>query len=231
MKQRAQMTLTVQLHTYNKSIVPLECISIECHTKWLEQPIKRMENITRSLLQLKVKTSKLPKARENASHQIVFFISFECDWSRKWREFSEPITQHSEPTPQKSRITLETQPIKNYSCVPIGQLMTTHFGKVYHGFRLVRQSLLSYQLDTATVLRYKQRRRQRLYYVKGGEGERAQKNMWGEGYNRQEVPPTPPPIMGCISTIKDLFLRHETRNKRLIKEVRSGTAFVESSFS
>ena len=191
MKQRAQMTLTVQLHTYNKSIVPLECISIECHTKWLEQPIKRKENITRSLLQLKVKTSKLPKARENASHQIVFFISFECDWSRKWREFSEPITQHSEPTPQKSRITLETQPIKNYSCVPIGQLMTTHFGKVYHGFRLVRQSLLSYQLDTATVLRYKQQQR-RLYDVKGGGGERGKerRRICG-GYNRQEVPPHP----------------------------------------
>ena len=91
---------------------------------------------------------------------------------------------------------------------------------------------MSYQLDTATVLRYKQQQR-RLYDVKGGggEGEGAQKNMWREGYNRQEVPPTPPPIIGCISTIKDLFLRHETRNKRLIKEVRSGTAFVESSFS
>ena len=55
--------------------------------------------------------------------------------------------------------------------------------------------------------------------------------MWREGYNRQEVPSTPPPIIGCISTIKDLFLRRETRNKRLIKEVRSGTAFVERSFS
>ena len=191
MKQRAQMTLTVQLHTYNKSIVPLECISIECHTKWLEQPIKRKENITRSLLQLKVKTSKLPKARENASHQIVFFISFECDWSRKWREFSEPITQHSEPTPQKSRITLETQPIKNYSCVPIGQLMTTHFGKVYHGFRLVRQSLLSYQLDTATVLRYKQRRRRRLYYVKGGGGGKSAEEYVGGGVQQTGGAPYP----------------------------------------
>ena len=91
---------------------------------------------------------------------------------------------------------------------------------------------MSYQLDTATVLRYKQHQR-RLYDVKGGggEGEGAQKNMWREGYNRQEVPSTTPPIIDCISTIKDLFLRRETRNKRLIKEVRSGTAFVESSFS
>ena len=90
---------------------------------------------------------------------------------------------------------------------------------------------MSYQLDTATVLRYKQQQR-RLHDVKGGgEGEGAQKNMWREGYNRQEVPSTPPPIIGCISTIKDLFLRRETRNKRLIKEVRSGTAFVERSFS
>ena len=88
---------------------------------------------------------------------------------------------------------------------------------------------MSYQLDTATVLRYKQQQR-RLYDVKGG-GEGAQKNMWREGYNRQEVPSTPPPIIGCISTIKDLFLRRETRNKRLIKEVRSGAAFVERSFS
>ena len=73
---------------------------------------------------------------------------------------------------------------------------------------------MSYQLDTATVLRYKQHQR-RLYDVKGGGGGRsAEIYVAGGGYNRQEVPPTPPPIIGCISTIKDLFLRRETRNKR-----------------
>ena len=89
---------------------------------------------------------------------------------------------------------------------------------------------MSYQLDAATVLRYKQQQ-QRLYDVNGGGGRRSAEEYVAGGYNRQEVPPTPPPIIGCISTIKDLFLRRETRNKRLIKEVRSGTAFVESSCS
>ena len=90
---------------------------------------------------------------------------------------------------------------------------------------------MSYQLDTATVLRYKQHQR-RLYDVKGGGGGRsAEEYVAGGGTTDRRFPPTPPPIIGCISTIKDLFLRHETRNKRLIKEVRSGTAFVERSFS
>ena len=33
------------------------------------------------------KTGKLPKARENASEQVVIGLSFASDWLEEWREF------------------------------------------------------------------------------------------------------------------------------------------------
>ena len=36
-------------------------------------------------------------------------FSFASDWLRGWREFSRPITMHSEPKPMQSRITFDTQ--------------------------------------------------------------------------------------------------------------------------
>ena len=38
--------------------------------------------------ELKVKPTKLPKARENAGDQVVIGFSFESDWLREWHEFS-----------------------------------------------------------------------------------------------------------------------------------------------
>ena len=40
---------------------------------------------------LKVKTSKLPKAWENAGDQVVIALSFESDWLRGWRWCFGPI--------------------------------------------------------------------------------------------------------------------------------------------
>ena len=39
------------------------------------------------------KTSKPPKARENAGNQVVIGVSFASDWLRQWSEFSGPITE------------------------------------------------------------------------------------------------------------------------------------------
>ena len=46
----------------------------------------------------------MPKARENAGDQVVFGFSFVPDWSRKWHEFSGPMTERSEAKPMQSRI-------------------------------------------------------------------------------------------------------------------------------
>ena len=41
---------------------------------------------------IKLKTSKLPKAQENAGEQVMIGFSFTCDWLTEWRELSGPIT-------------------------------------------------------------------------------------------------------------------------------------------
>ena len=45
----------------------------------------RKENTFPSQWELKVETTKLPKARENAGDQVGF--SFASDWLREWRGF------------------------------------------------------------------------------------------------------------------------------------------------
>ena len=47
----------------------------------------------KSQWELKTKTTKLPKARENAGDQVVIGVSFASDWLREWREFSEPSSE------------------------------------------------------------------------------------------------------------------------------------------
>ena len=44
---------------------------------------QRKENVTRSQWDLKFKTSKLSKARENASDYVSIGLSFESDWLKK----------------------------------------------------------------------------------------------------------------------------------------------------
>ena len=68
--------------------------------------------------ELEVKTSQLPKARENAGDQVVtgedpFLVvigfGFAFDWLREWREFSRPITEQRKAKPIESRIAFDTQ--------------------------------------------------------------------------------------------------------------------------
>ena len=57
-------------------------------------------------MRIKVATSKLPKARENAGDQDEIDLSFASDWLRDWRKFSGPITKQRETKPLQSRITV-----------------------------------------------------------------------------------------------------------------------------
>ena len=61
-----------------------------------------------SQLELKVKTSKLPEARENVGDQPMVGFSFASDWLRGWRKFSGPITDRSKVQPVQSWITFDT---------------------------------------------------------------------------------------------------------------------------
>ena len=56
---------------------------------------------------LKVKTCKLPKARENAGDQVVIALSFESDWLRGWRWCFGPILKGIYATPKQSRMTFD----------------------------------------------------------------------------------------------------------------------------
>ena len=71
------------------------------------QKLIRRENDTlKSQRKLEVKT-KLAKARENEGDQVVIGVSFASDWSRGWREFSEPITKLGKAKSEQSRITFD----------------------------------------------------------------------------------------------------------------------------
>ena len=58
--------------------------------------------------ELKVKTNKLLKARENADDQVAIVFSFASDWLRGWHEFSGPITEQGWVKPKWSWISLYT---------------------------------------------------------------------------------------------------------------------------
>lgn len=55
---------------------------------------------------------KLLETRESANDQVANVFSFEFDWLREWRKYSEPITVKSKP----SQITFDT--IENCSNLP-----------------------------------------------------------------------------------------------------------------
>ena len=48
------------------------------------------QNVTKSQQYFEVKTSKLPKGRENVSHQVMINSNFAYDWLRRYHKFSEP---------------------------------------------------------------------------------------------------------------------------------------------
>ena len=76
--------------------LPLERFSIEfseVKTKEITKVNQNEEKTLKSHRELKVKSTKLPKARENAGDQAAIGLSFAFDWFREWREFSGPITE------------------------------------------------------------------------------------------------------------------------------------------
>ena len=58
--------------------------------------------------ELKVKTAKSPKARENAGDQVVIGFSFASDWLRDWRESSGPMTERSKTKQRLFWISFDT---------------------------------------------------------------------------------------------------------------------------
>ena len=67
----------------------LERFSIECciiKTKVITKANRRKESALKSQWELRIKPTKLPKARENAGDQVVIGFNFESDWLREWRE-------------------------------------------------------------------------------------------------------------------------------------------------
>ena len=72
---------------------------IKSKLKLLQQPIRRKENTLKSHSNLRVKTSKKPKARENADDQVMIGARFASDWFRAWRGLFGPIIGKSEAKP------------------------------------------------------------------------------------------------------------------------------------
>lgn len=52
-----------------------------------------------SALRTEIKSTKLPKARENMGDRIVIGFSFTSDWLKEWCKFSGRITRLSEAKP------------------------------------------------------------------------------------------------------------------------------------
>ena len=91
----------------------LERFSIECciiKTKVITKANRRKESALKSLWELKIKPTKLPKARENAGEQVVIGFNFESDWLREWREFLDQSwseVQQIKAIPDYSRHSIE----------------------------------------------------------------------------------------------------------------------------
>ena len=66
--------------------------------------------------ELKVKTAKSPKARENAGDQVVIGFSFVSDWLRDWRESSGPMTERSKTKQRLFWISFDTHFKKSDLC-------------------------------------------------------------------------------------------------------------------
>ena len=76
--------------------LPLERFSIEFSEAKTKEITKENQNKGKTLKshrELRVKSTKLPKARENAGDQAAIGLSFAFDWFREWRGFSGPITE------------------------------------------------------------------------------------------------------------------------------------------
>jgi len=52
--------------------------------------------------ELEANTCNRRQARENACEQVTIGLSFTSDWSRKWREIFQPITERSKAKPKQN---------------------------------------------------------------------------------------------------------------------------------
>ena len=86
---------------------PFRLSGVKPKPKESHLPITAKENITRSLSELTVRTSKLREARENASGHDAVGLRFASDWLRRWRETFRPIKEESEAKPNRSRISFD----------------------------------------------------------------------------------------------------------------------------
>ena len=76
--------------------------------RWGSVVANRVSGRIKNQWEFKVKTTKLPKTRENAGDQVEIGSNFASHWRREWREFSGPITERSRAKPMRSRITFHT---------------------------------------------------------------------------------------------------------------------------
>ena len=68
------------------------------------EPIRAKDGYIISQWKLKVKTGKLPQARENASDQFPVGFNFSSfDWSRAGHKLSTPITERNKVKPKQSQ--------------------------------------------------------------------------------------------------------------------------------
>ena len=65
-------------------------------------------NTLRNQWEHKVKPTKLPKARESASDQVVTGFSLASDWLTEWREFSGPFVERSKTKGKQTHIVFDT---------------------------------------------------------------------------------------------------------------------------
>ena len=95
------------LFNFIQERISTECCKTKATVITIASLKKRKYPIKAKIIQNK--TSKLPQARENACDQVVFGFSFESDWLRKWREFSESNTAWRKSKPKLSRINFDTR--------------------------------------------------------------------------------------------------------------------------
>ena len=92
----------------NKGAFWLCVVKKKKQTKLSRRPMRRKENTLSSQWEPKVKTSKLPNARENTGNQVVTIFRFESDWLRDWCEFLLDQSQRSKAKPMQSQISFDT---------------------------------------------------------------------------------------------------------------------------
>ena len=70
--------------------------------KSFSQPITTNTNYSTNQSELEANTCNRRQARENTCEQVTIGLSFTSDWSRKWREIIQPITERSKAKPKQN---------------------------------------------------------------------------------------------------------------------------------